>query len=701
MTQRGWVRGSWQGRFAAAGFALTVGAPLVAIAPSSAASAPAVTRISVRIAPATVRVGATLVASGSVTPRVTGAPVVLQRLVGRRWVSLRSARVSANGAFSISVRTPARPAVWQLRVARARSTAALAGASRTLGVRVTTSVFTVRAAAAAATVPSGDAVVVTGSVTPRAPGIVRLQRLQGGVWRNVTTASLTGGSTYRFSRVLGAGVHRLRVHRPFTSRVADGVSRTLAVTVLAAPTPLPTPTPTATPPATVTLARGTVGRLYAAGLSATGTTASSIWTATGPLPAGLALTSDGRLWGYPTAAGSTTIPVTITGAGAGTATFAVTIGAAPSGVVRAWGDNSSGQLGKGTTGGVSSVPVAVSNLTRVTSVAGGLNTGYALRFDGTVWAWGANSNLQRGDADPAKRNVPAAIAGLTDVTAIAAGNTAAYALLSNGTVRAWGNNRVGELGNGSTTTISASPVHVTGPGGADLKGVFAIAASSVNAYALRNDGTVWAWGSNARQGLGNGSSVTFSRVPVQVTGLKGIIAIDAGGSTAYALRADGTVWAWGDNTTSQLGAAPGGVSGAAVQVGELSGVTAIAAHNGGAYARLSDTTVRAWGDNAQAQFGNTSTVPSSSPVTVTGLTGVTVLGGGGQGGYAIVASRTGTTAGGGVRAWGVNTKGQLGNGNQDASLVPVAVTGLTGALAITGTFDTAYAVVTPPLVIAP
>src|SRR5438105_2496912 len=118
-------------------------------------------------------------------------------------------------------------------------------------------------------------------------------------------------------------------------------------------------------------------------------------------------------------------------------------------------------------------------------------------------------------------------------------------------VVAWGYNYEGELGNGSFTPNppygSATPAHVSG-----LTGVVAIAGGYFHSLALRSDGTVWAWGRNYEGQLGIGSfsknSPPYgSAIPVQVSGLTGVVAIAGGYFHSLALRSDGTVWAWGQN----------------------------------------------------------------------------------------------------------------------------------------------------------
>ena len=205
------------------------------------------------------------------------------------------------------------------------------------------------------------------------------------------------------------------------------------------------------------------------------------------------------------------------------------------------------------------------------------------------------------------------------------GNQHTLAICNNGTVNAYGQNLWGQLGNG-TYNSSGVPVPVTG-----LTGIIAVDAcgfpdvyyGGLHSLALKNDGTVWAWGSNINGQLGNGTN-TNSNVPVQVSGLSGITAIAGGhnGSFSLALKNNGTVWAWGDNSTGQLGNGTTTNSNVPVQVNGLTGVVGIAGGGWHALAVKSDGTVWAWGNNIYGQLGNGTTYDSYIPVQVSSLTGI-------------------------------------------------------------------------------
>ncbi|HEY5974547.1 MAG TPA: chitobiase/beta-hexosaminidase C-terminal domain-containing protein, partial [Geobacteraceae bacterium] len=145
-----------------------------------------------------------------------------------------------------------------------------------------------------------------------------------------------------------------------------------------------------------------------------------------------------------------------------------------------------------------------------------------------------------------QRLTPVQVNGLSTVTAIAAGYRHTVALKDDGTVWAWGDNSGGQLGDNSTTQ-QLTPVQVTG-----ITNVTTVAAGSFFTLAVKNDNTAWAWGSNASGQLGD-DSTTNRLTPTQVSGLTNGIAITAGAGHTMALKSDGTVWAWGSPDNGQLG----------------------------------------------------------------------------------------------------------------------------------------------------
>ena len=239
------------------------------------------------------------------------------------------------------------------------------------------------------------------------------------------------------------------------------------------------------------------------------------------------------------------------------------------GTVYAWGYNIYGELGNGTDGGSSNVPVPVSGLTGITQIACGYYHSLAIKIDNTAWAWGYNGSGELGNGTNTNSNVPVQVTGLTNIIALAGGNSFSLAIKNDSTVWAWGSNNEGELGNG-TNANSNIPVQVSG-----LSGIIAIAGGVYHSLALKNDGTVWTWGFNMYGQLGNGTN-TDSNIPVQVTGLTGIVAIAGGYAHSLAMKNDGTCWAWGYNSYGQLGNGTYNNSNVPVQVtGLCQGINAV------------------------------------------------------------------------------------------------------------------------------
>jgi alpha-tubulin suppressor-like RCC1 family protein len=335
------------------------------------------------------------------------------------------------------------------------------------------------------------------------------------------------------------------------------------------------------------------------------------------------------------------------------------------GNVWAWGYNDYGQLGDGTED-ERNIPIKVKGLNgegfleNITAVSGGSYHSLALDSEGSVWAWGCNCSGELG-YDGENSNVPVKVEdeSLTGVIAISAGYEFSMALKSDGTVWSWGDNYYGQLGNGENTD-SSTPVRAVFPDGVTIT---AISTNYYHSLALDSEGNVWAWGCNCSGELGYDGDNSNVAVKVEDENLTGVIAISAGDDYSMALKSDGTVWSWGYNYYGQLGNGENGYdadSFTPVQAKDLTGITAIAAGYYHSMALKSDGTVWAWGENSDGQLGNGTTDDSNIPIQVIGPRGVGFLAASkiaGGSDHNLSLSNDGT-----VWGWGYNYYGQVGNG---------------------------------------
>src|SRR6266699_759058 len=193
-----------------------------------------------------------------------------------------------------------------------------------------------------------------------------------------------------------------------------------------------------------------------------------------------------------------------------------------------------------------------------------------------------------------------AVLAAAAVAAVVGAGTAvpAGAAAAGPSVFGFGSNQSGELGNG-TTAASYLPVPASGPPGT----VRQIAAGYFTSAALISDGTVWAWGSNNSGALGTGSSGGWVATPQQVPGLSSVTQIALGIVDVYAVRSDGTLWAWGFNQSGQLGNGTTAASYQPVRVPGLTGITEVAA-NWASFAVRADGTLFGWGADDDGALGN-------------------------------------------------------------------------------------------------
>lgn len=278
------------------------------------------------------------------------------------------------------------------------------------------------------------------------------------------------------------------------------------------------------------------------------------------------------------------------------------------GSVYTWGNGSFGELGNGAATAASPVKI---NVTNAIQVATGGSHVLALLRDGSVVAWGANQFGEVGDSTLGQHNTPTRSHTTGCITAIAAGNNYSLALTSDGTVLSWGYNGLGSLGRGSIGSYFTTPAPVVG-----LSNVTAIAAGAYTGFALRGDGTVWAWGYNAFGNLGNGTT-TNSGTPVQVQGLSAIRSVAGTQNNGYAVSASGAVWAWGRGGQGAIGDGTFTDHLVPVQANVTNVQKVVAGEGGWAMALLTDGTLKAWGYNYDSVLGTGAIDGTNQPAPAT------------------------------------------------------------------------------------
>ncbi len=253
------------------------------------------------------------------------------------------------------------------------------------------------------------------------------------------------------------------------------------------------------------------------------------------------------------------------------------------GTVACWGDNTDGQLGNGEVGGSTSAPTIIPNFSGVAKVSTVAATVCALKTDGSIWCWGRNVGLGHapgthgdllcngGQCAPSPAPVyqsddntpafgPASDAGVLPASDLAVGNNSACAIVG-GDVWCWGSDAEGLVG------PAAAGSHFY-PSKLPIAGATSVSMSLSNACVAENDGGVTCWGEDPWGELGLGYQVTDASTggcddgygclpPTPLPNLGGVVQVATAFCIGLALKADGTVWAWGQNDTARLGHTPG------------------------------------------------------------------------------------------------------------------------------------------------
>jgi len=208
------------------------------------------------------------------------------------------------------------------------------------------------------------------------------------------------------------------------------------------------------------------------------------------------------------------------------------------GKMEACGGGRKGELGNGTfTSSLTPVPVTGLPSSAITAITAGPSTSTALLANGQVWDWGSNQFGQLGDGTRTNSDVPVQVQLPSAAAQVYAGgddreNGQSLALLKNGQVWGWGDDANGQLGNGGHRKVNKRPLEATAlPSGVTFTFV---AAGGAHSLGLDSAGNVWAWGSNTKGQVGDGSSGSNVLTPVKVLTGVGLVSATANDSVAQA-----------------------------------------------------------------------------------------------------------------------------------------------------------------------
>ncbi len=342
-------------------------------------------------------------------------------------------------------------------------------------------------------------------------------------------------------------------------------------------------------------------------------------------------------------------------------------------VVKCWGSNGKGQLGRdlppaGSDADAKPEPEATAELDPPLAILAGWSQTCALHAGGKASCWGANEKGQLGNGKDvlvygvdklAAELAPDVVQDTGGIKAFSIGHSHSCAVGNDKRVRCWGGNDKGQLGNNKPLD-SRKPDFVK-----MASGYVSVAAGENHTCAVHSDGSVRCWGGGADGRLGNGSE-SDSPSPAKVSDLSDATAVVAGRAHTCALRDEGKVSCWGAGSKGQLGDGSGKSSSSPVEVKGLSGATALAAGSDHTCALVTGT-MHCWGGNDSGQLSGSASA-AQEPMTVKGLGSVVSFDAGGGTTCALTDDEQ-------VRCWGDNAGGQLGMAAKGAtSGTPIVVT---------------------------
>jgi len=344
------------------------------------------------------------------------------------------------------------------------------------------------------------------------------------------------------------------------------------------------------------------------------------------------------------------------------------------GEVWGWGDNIYGQLGVDAPAEIED-PIRFSGIQGAVTAAVSEDNTYVVTDNGTVWGWGLYLYGQLGQPidNQLDTSTPVQLATEGEAAFVEAHSSAVLIGQADGSLYAIGSNPMGGFADGGQIYQDALSPMTALPVISDLSGF------DDTYIALDEGGYVYSWGANNRRGiLGNGGYFSSS-TPIRLTELNDIVQISMADDTGFALKADGTVWGWGNNAFSKLGVSSEEMSKSfvPVQVPGLSNITQIVAGELFSLALDANGIVWGWGLNRNGSLGLGASSSITTPVALPGFDDTASIALGVE--YSLAIKNDGT-----VWGLGTNSDGQLCTGTTDHALIATQVPGITNAIAADG-----------------
>ncbi len=332
-----------------------------------------------------------------------------------------------------------------------------------------------------------------------------------------------------------------------------------------------------------------------------------------------------------------------------------------------WGFNNDGQLGTGNYSDTNR-PVRVGTAYDWIKISPGAIHSLALKSDGTLWAWGNNGSGRLGlGTSSGMINTPQQVGTAADWAKMDAGSLSSMAIKSDGTLWGWGSNADGMLGDGTVTQRNAPVQAGTDTDWAD------VSAGLSHTLGLKMNGTLWGWGSGSVGQLGGATpGYTAHQIGVQTDWAK----IIAGNENSLAVKSSGTAWGWGRNSMGELGIGNNAQANSPIQIGTATdwrNVSFTALHS---HAMKQNGTLWSWGSNQNGSFGTGSNVSGNTPLQAGTATDWLTISAGLRFGAGIRSDNS-------LWVWGINDYGQLGIGSFTESLSPVQVPSAIASVTIT------------------